>query len=418
MKSTLLSLLPPLPRAWPRFALRLLLAAACMLLNLLPAIPARAAHYSVLVVNVTGEAYDEGGTNIHQALVASGVNSRLVTLATRGQVQTALSEDTFDQIWVYDLSTGDDDYQPDWDAIADWFQANASRGIICDARILSSFWGGLEVEGRLLAENYFANLGAAGGGLVLGTDHDSFAGGINSLNAQLGLQPFTGSFVLDEIPVDTAHPLMTTPNTLGPTLPDWSTPGQAPFGLQPNGRVLQAVAWHSGDLLTPGISTTIERTAGYAIQITAPSSGARFAPGTAVTFTAADRSGVAPFTYAWRSNVDGPLGGGLALTVSSLSAGPHVITVVGVDGAGQIALDSMALTMGAAPGPLLNIAPAVELHWESAVGVQYQVQYSTALDPATWIDLGAVVAGDGTAKSFFDSTRYSVQRIYRLTVLP
>jgi hypothetical protein len=418
MKLNLINLLRLLLPVRRRTAWLPCLAGASLLLNLLTALPSLATHYSVLVVNVSGDTYNEGGTNIHQALVTSGITSRLLTLATNGQVETALAEDTFDQIWVFDLSTGDDDYPLDWAAMSGWFQANPSRGIICDARILSSFWGGFEVQGRLLAENYFANLQTAGGGLVLGTDHDSFAGGINSINAQLGLQPFTGSFVLDEIPVDTAHPLMTTPNTLGPTLPDHSTPGQVPFGLQPNGRVLHAVAWHSGNLLTPGISTTIERTDGYAIQITTPSSGADFAPGTAVTFTAVDTNGTAPFTYAWSSSVDGPLGAGLTLTVTNLSAGAHAITVVAVDGAGQIALDSISLTIGVTPVPVLNIATAVELHWESVLGAQYQVQYSTVLDPTNWLDTGSVITGDGTEKSFFDSTRYSEQRFYRLTVVP
>jgi hypothetical protein len=178
------------------------------------------------------------------------------------------------------------------------------------------------------------------------------------------------------------------------------------------------VAWHSGNLLTPGISTTIERTTGYAIQITAPSSGATFAPGTAVTFTAVGTNGTGPFTYAWSSSVDGPLGGGLTLTVTNLSTGAHVITVVGVDGAGQIALDSIPLTVGTSPAPVLNIATAVELHWQSTVGAHYQVQYSTVLNPTNWLDTGSVITGDGTEKSFFDSTRYSVQRFYRLTVVP
>ncbi|HEX2198375.1 MAG TPA: hypothetical protein VHG88_07125, partial [Burkholderiales bacterium] len=59
----------------------------------------------------------------------------------------------------------------------------------------------------------FDNLAAAGGGLVLGTDHNVFATGINSLNSLIGVGAFSGIWF--EPPykavVDPASPLMSYP---------------------------------------------------------------------------------------------------------------------------------------------------------------------------------------------------------------
>lgn len=394
-----------------------LLGAFLMLLTTpLPQI--RAEHFSVLLVNIHSGDYDAEGENIHESMIDSGISARFVNLDTDGQVKAVLDEHTFDQIWVFDLSVDQNSYPTDWAAVSAWFLTNPSRGIICDARMISSYWSGLEASSKLLTQNYFANLEAAGGGLVLGTDHDSFQGGINEINTLIGLQPFSGSFALDLIPVDVAHPLMTTPNILGTSLPDDSTPGQVPFGLQPNGRILYTVAWHSGDRLTPGISTTIQKTAGYSVHITAPAAGSAFDTGTLVTLVAADQAGTGPFTYTWSSSKDGVLGSGLTFTTASLSEGTHALTISAADSAGQIALDSISITIRAKEAPLLNIAAAVELHWDSQAGTKYQVQYATAVEPTNWLDAGVLTVGDGTSKSYFDSTRHDIKRFYRLKIVP
>lgn len=391
-----------------------------VVLLLLAASPfkAKADHFSVLLVNVHSGDYDAESTNILTSLVDSGITARFVNLDTDGQVKTVLDQHTFDQIWVFDLSVDENPYPTDWAAVSSWFLTNPARGIICDARMISSYWTGLEASAKLLTQNYFANLQTAGGGLVLGTDHDGFQQGINEINALIGLQPFSGAFTLDVLPVDVGHQLMTTPNVLGASLPDDSTPGQVPFGLQPNGRILYTVAWHSGDRLTPGISTTIEKVAGYSISITAPAGNSEFALGSPVSLVAVDENGTGPFIYTWSSSKDGVIGSGLTLTTSSLSEGTHAITISAADAAGQIALDSISLTIRRQPATVLQIAPAVELFWTSVTGTKYQVQYATALAPTTWLEAGPVILGDGTSKSYFDSTRFAEKRFYRLQIVP
>jgi hypothetical protein len=60
---------------------------------------------------------------------------------------------------------------------------------------------------------------------------------------------------------------MTTPNDLGSQLHNNSSPGRAPYGVQPNGRILYPVAWHHGDFNTPGITSTIPGTLGFQVVI-------------------------------------------------------------------------------------------------------------------------------------------------------
>lgn len=109
----------------------------------------------------------------------------------------------------------------------------------------SSYWSNLwQTEGMKLSQNYYENMKLHGGGLVLTTDHNAFHSGINSINSQIAIQPFVGNFSIAWIPVDVTSPLMTFPNDMGAQIHDNSTPGQTPYGPQPNGRILYTVAWH------------------------------------------------------------------------------------------------------------------------------------------------------------------------------
>ncbi|MHB9035901.1 MAG: fibronectin type III domain-containing protein [Armatimonadota bacterium] len=300
----------------------------------------------VLVVNVNG-GYDADGQKIHTTLQNAGVLSTFVHLSSQGQVATLLAQNTYEQIWVFDLSTAADAYTADWQAIADWFDADSSRAVICDGRMISSYWyGRYASEGQKLSENYYTNLKSNGGGLVLGTDHVPYQSGINTLNQLIGLSPFHGEITrTDPIPVDTTSPLMTIPNDMGAQLFNNSTPGITPYGLQPNGRILYTLAWHSGDHDTPGISSTIEGTVGYHIHIASPANGAAFAQGQTITFAVGQSGGEAPFAYEWRSTIGGTIGTGDTLDVSTLSPGQHTIVVRGTDLMSRVDEDSINITV-------------------------------------------------------------------------
>jgi subtilase family serine protease len=292
------------------------------------------AEHSVLFVNVHGESYDADGANFYKTLTTTAAKSTFVNLDANGKVATLIRSNRYDQIWVFDLSSGLDDYPADWQAIGDWFNALTNAAIICDGRTISSYWfGQWQGEGRMLTLNYYENLKRQGGGIMLGTDDDNYVSGINSLNDRIGVERFHGNFNLDFIPIDMASPLMNFPNNLGSRLHDNSSPSQTPFGLQPNGRILYSVAWHSGDTNTPGISSTIRGGVGFRIQITSPANGLQVNEEAPVAFEVGQTDGSPPFSYTWESDRDGMLGTGSALAVSNLSTGPHRITVIGTDAA-------------------------------------------------------------------------------------
>ncbi|HLP77175.1 MAG TPA: CARDB domain-containing protein, partial [Candidatus Paceibacterota bacterium] len=300
---------------------------------------------SVLFVNVNGS-YDGDGNSIYQTLLWAGAQATWVHLDANGKVAALLQTNHYDQIWVYDLSTGADNYPADWQAIADWFNARASRTLICDGRIISSYWSGrYNSEGKRLTKNYYENFKTFGGGLLLGTDHSAYQPGINNINDAINVQRFSGNFNLSSIPVDTNSPLMAIPNNLGGALSDDSSPGQAPFGLQPGGLILYSVAWHSGNTNTPGISTTIRGGVGFRTLIAAPANNSTFNEDSAVTFQAQPLNGVAPFTFQWTSDRDGLFATGMVAQVSNLSTGLHRITLVGTESGGGADSDSIQVTI-------------------------------------------------------------------------
>ncbi len=212
---------------------------------------------AVLFVNVSGS-YNADAGYFYQNLLAAGARAKRVDLSAEGMIAAALGADDYDQVWVFDLATGSNGFPADWTAIADWYTDDATMEIICDARILGSLRSGRwQHEGLRLTENYYANLRAAGGGLFLGTDDAAFQSGINSINAAIGIDPFSGLVSRSTIPVDPDHPLMNWPHDLGTSLASDTGPGLAPYGVQPSGRVLYVAASYNYQTHQPGITTTI-----------------------------------------------------------------------------------------------------------------------------------------------------------------
>ena len=60
----------------------------------------------------------------------------------------------------------------------------------------------------------------------------------------------------------------------------------------------------------------------------------------------------------------------------------------------------------------------VAIRWNSGANSQYQIQYSTALAPATWLGLGNPVQGTGTNNVVTDFVLDIPQRFYRVVALP
>jgi hypothetical protein len=176
---------------------------------------------------------------------------------------------TFDQIWVYDLERGANNnanQAANYTGIATWYNDRAAedQNLIVDGRIVSSasFWttaNGMSSEEEWI-QNYAIQLDSLGGGLVLGTDHadvgqpsGQFVDGINEINAQILIDPFSsffGSFPTSQALVDVNSPLFIAGldacrvSPTDPCINDNSTTSFAPAGLQPNGTTLTPVAYH------------------------------------------------------------------------------------------------------------------------------------------------------------------------------
>lgn len=324
-------------------------------LALMPA-RAEAAAKKALFVTISG-GYNADGVNMYNELAAYATAFHgqadlvdYVLLDVNGEVAALLQQNTYEQIWVYDLSTGADAYASDWAAIAAWYGTPPTKEIICDARFLSSFWSGRYAdEGRKLTANYYKNLSIRGGGLVLATDHNDYHNvGMNDLNAALGLSPFTGNFPDQPFPLDQGHPLTSDPNVLTSLRNDSST-GQAPFGVQPGGRTLRTIGYHSGNSTTPGISTTIDGGV-LGITVDIAESGGVLCTGTR-TFTATITQGAefGPFSYEWRVN-NAVVGTGTSYTFNAdlVLAGTYEIKVIAQGAGARADDDAVSVTVGGA----------------------------------------------------------------------
>jgi len=215
---------------------------------------------AILFGRVSSASYVDDGQDLVDYLTAGGHTVTYVDLNA-----TVISDFTaYSQVWVYDLVTGTNqsaNQMANYTNIANWYNGLTNQNLITDGRIISSSYrwtdlgNGLGTGGEPeWIQNYADQLESAGGGLVLGTDHNSFQDGINEINAAIGINPFTGYYytVPLEAFVDSASPLFVAglePCTLDPTescINDNSSTGLVPTGLQPNGQYLTPVAYHGG----------------------------------------------------------------------------------------------------------------------------------------------------------------------------
>jgi hypothetical protein len=213
---------------------------------------------SILFGRVGSASYVADGQDLIDYLVADGNTVDYVDL--NATVITDFS--AYSQVWVYDLVTGTNQSSnqlANYTNIANWYNNDAAQNLITDARVISSSdrWtdlpNGLGTGGEPeWIQNYANQLDAFGGGLVLGTDHNSYQSGINEINDLIGIDPFTGFYYTPplEAYVDPLSPLFVPELETCSAAPgnycinDNSSTGFVPTGMQSNGQYLTPVAYH------------------------------------------------------------------------------------------------------------------------------------------------------------------------------
>lgn len=204
--------------------------------------------------------YVDDGNRIATFLTNAGHN-----VTTRYLNQAVYSDyNSFDQVFVYDLYTGANTnatQQSNYQGIANWYNNLTDKNLILDGRIISSdvTWtnaNGMSSEESWI-QNYAQQLDLRGGGMMLGTDHNTFQSGINSINSLIDVSLFSGFFgtyPTSQAVVDVNSPLYVSgldacradPFTY--CINDNSTTGFVATGLQANGQTLTPVAYHGDNV--------------------------------------------------------------------------------------------------------------------------------------------------------------------------
>lgn len=178
-----------------------------------------------------------GGVDVYQQmeanLEAAGHTVDIVDAKTGGNVAAALSSTSYDQVFLWDLTSSLSLNNTDITALSNFWSTD--MGLVVDTRSYGHYFQGSDASEVALLQNMAENLDLSGGGLWIGTDHDpDWTKNANPVLSELGINPVTGLF---SDPVNFADP--TSVLLDGVITTDlWgggASVGQAPIGVQPNG---------------------------------------------------------------------------------------------------------------------------------------------------------------------------------------
>ena len=187
----------------------------------------------------TGENNDNDATLVHQILTGFTYTVTHLYNPLEGAIETALLNDPYDQVWVFDATDLLQISEKDAQAIAGWYRANAEGNIILDSRSYGVFF--TPDDEVPIIENYAHAFSVHCGGLWLGTDHGSeFANNAIAILDVLGY-PGVGPLqtnVVRTTPVP-AHELLNVPNVIPlNSIFVNNTPARLVAGLQQDGTEL------------------------------------------------------------------------------------------------------------------------------------------------------------------------------------
>lgn len=183
-------------------------------------------------------------TDMAANLTASGHTVTLVDATTGGNVATALGASSYDQVFLYDLTSSLYLNAADTSALSTFWGTHS--GLVVDTRSYGYYFQGNQSSEVALLQNVAANLSLSGGGVWVGTDHDpSWTNNGNTFLNAIGINPVTGNYSDAVNFADPSSVLLAgvTPTDL------WGggqSIGQAPIGVQPNGVEMFIHFGHTG----------------------------------------------------------------------------------------------------------------------------------------------------------------------------
>lgn len=221
-------------------------------------------HRVLAIVYSQGFQDQPGILNLRASLQATGATVDWLNNAQQGQLAQRLANNTYDSIFLYDITTAAIFGGQDGPALNNWFNAQ-TKSVVMDGRSYGSFFqGGPNTPDDLFLRNIALNFRDNGGGLWLGADDSpSWTQNANRAATAVGLNQF--SQLVSEPIIAGQGPYVTTPNNINPLNLNWGwSASYAPTGVQPNGAVLERILWGrqgtlaSGNLVpTPGATAIL-----------------------------------------------------------------------------------------------------------------------------------------------------------------
>jgi hypothetical protein len=188
-------------------------------------------HSYAASILITQFDYD-GYTTMASNLSSVGHDVSIVDVRTSGTLASTLSSQTFDQVFLWDLTSSLYLNNDDISALASFWN---ERGLVVDTRSYGYHFQGNNPSEVALLRNVVDNLEDSGGGVWVGTDHDpDWTMNANPFLNAIGINTVSGSY---SDAVNFADPSSVLLADVDPTelWASGASVGQAPIGVQPNG---------------------------------------------------------------------------------------------------------------------------------------------------------------------------------------
>ena len=159
-----------------------------------------------------------GGTDVYAQmksnLEADGHTVSIVDARVGGNIATALGAGSYDQVFLFDLTSATYINGADLTALASFWGTHSS--LVVDTRSYGYYFQGAQASEVQLLQNIASEMSSRGGGVWVGTDHDpQWTRNANPFLAEIGVDLVTG---IHSEAVNTADPALWAPSPASLTI--------------------------------------------------------------------------------------------------------------------------------------------------------------------------------------------------------